>query len=111
MTTDVIHQDDIGVWFDLTVTYPDGCRPVNISDATDLKVIILVPPTEEDSGDEIRLEHPAELSADGSDGRVTYISQDGDLPRSGNYKIQVVVTTPEGVWHSEIVKFKVKGNL
>ena len=105
-----IHLDDVGTIFEVTIIDPITNRPLNISDATETLIYLLRPAIDENTPEE-RLDKTAVFTADGSDGRIQYASVAGDLTPAGRWKIQARVTTPNGVWHSQILKFKVEENL
>jgi len=105
-----IHKDDIGTIFEVTIIDPITNRPLNIADATETLIYILKPAVDEETPP-VRLDKTATFTSDGSDGRIEYASIAGDLDIAGRYQIQARVTTPDGVWHSQILKFKVEDNL
>ncbi len=105
-----IHVDDVGTVMEVTIIDPETDREMDISDATETLIYILKPPVDEDT-DPVRLDKTASFVEDGSDGKIKYTTIAGDLDLSGTYKIQARVTTPDGVWYSQIQKFKVKRNL
>lgn len=53
----------------------------------------------------------ASFVTDGSDGKIYYTVQDGDIDEPGTWQMQVVVTASSYVLRSNIVKFKVFRNL
>jgi hypothetical protein len=57
------------------------------------------------------VEKTAVFSTDGSDGKIRYITVDGDLDAIGKWKIQARVVMPTGSWSSNLSSFKVYGNL
>ncbi|HIF54732.1 MAG TPA: hypothetical protein EYF94_02675 [Porticoccaceae bacterium] len=107
-----IHDGDVGTEFIVTIT---ECiagieTPVDISTSITRKIIWLNP-------DGVKTEYTAAYTlpasggvGNGTDGQISYFTTLGDLV-TGSYKIQVKVTTPEGIWSSEIDRFKVKANL
>lgn len=48
---------------------------------------------------------------DGSDGRVRYVFQNGELDTTGRWQFQVNVVFPDGAWSSNIGSFSVLSNL
>ena len=51
------------------------------------------------------------LVGDGTDGKMMYITQEGDLKVDGKWLIQGHVETPAGKWHTDIKEFYVHQNL
>lgn len=105
-----IHVGDIGTTLEITIIDPVTKRPLNIQDATEVMVFLQPPPVDEETPSD-RLDKVGSLVSDGRDGRVKYVTILGDLSLKGTWQLQVRVTTPDGVWHSQIIKFKVEGNL
>ena len=108
-----IHENDVGTEFIVTITHcVNGVEvPLPIPTAT-LKEIVFI----KSGGDKVTFTADWTLgisggAGDGTDGQISYFSQEGDLTPTGTYKIQGVVTTPSGKWYSAIDKFKVKSNL
>lgn len=108
-----IHQDDLGTEFIVTIVecVNNVETPVDISTATAKEIIFIKP-------DSTKITATAEFTTpasggagDGTDGKISYFTTTGDLSLTGTYKIQGIVTTPAGKWHSTISKFKVVGNL
>lgn len=97
-----IHVGDIGT--QLILTIKDDGAVVDIGDATTLQVIIKKP-------DGIAYPKAGTLLTDGSDGKIQYISLDGDFNAAGNYKIQGKVIMPSGTYYTSISDFKVYCNL
>ena len=102
-----IHVNDVGTQFLVTVVDADE-NPMNISTAITKEVIFKKP-----SG--ALVTHPATFYNDGSDGKIYYVSQDGDLDEIGAWKIQChVITSDNGQtanWHTNFSAFKVHRNL
>lgn len=93
---------DIGTAIRLTLL--DGATPVNISSAT-IKQIIFQKP------DGTRVEKTATFLTNGSDGKLQYLTQAGDLDQTGTWKVQGYVAMPQWTGKTEIAKFKVVSNL
>lgn len=99
-----IHLNDIGTIFEITLYDCEIILP-DLPDATSL-IIKFQKPDKKTTVDQ-----PAEFKTDGTDGIVQYTTLNGDLDKTGNWKIQAFVITPSGSWHSDIGKFKVYSNL
>lgn len=97
-----IHVNDIGTAFEITLE--DCGIVVDISGAITLEYIFIDP-----AG--VRTTKTAALLTDGTDGKVVYATQSGDLHTAGIWKIQVKVELPTGTWNSNIEKFRVHSNL
>lgn len=98
-----IHQNDIGTT--LLVTICDcSNNAIDISTA-DTKQIVLKKP----SGS--TLTKTATFITDGSDGKIQYVVQSGDMDEVGTWKVQGVVTIGAYTWHSNFESFKVYRNL
>lgn len=98
-----IHQNDIGTT--LLVTICDcSNNAIDISSA-DTKQIILKKP----SGS--TLTKTAVFTTDGSDGKIQYVIESGDVDEVGTWKIQGKVVIGSYEWHSNFESFKVYRNL
>jgi hypothetical protein len=97
-----IHEDDVGLWFIVTVMDADGI--VDMSQATVIKFRFQKP-----DGSLIVVD--AKLLHDGTDGQVVYVTQPGDFDQPGTWKHQLYAEIgPDQKW-SNIVKFKIYPNL
>ena len=103
MSAPQIHTDDWGTMFEVTVVDQDG-DVADISGAT-AKVFRFKDP----SGNTV--DKGADFVTDGSDGKIKYVTQDGDIDEVGDWKLQAIVTLPSGEWFSEILAFPVLQNL
>lgn len=101
MSCDEIHVNNSGVQLKITVS--DCGSVVNVSGATNT-IAIRKP-------DGTLNEYSASLLTDGTDGVIYYTTVAGDLDIPGTYKIQAIVQTSEGVYHSEKGSFRVKCNV
>jgi hypothetical protein len=99
-----LHVGDDGTVVEFTMYREDGTTVLPLGDATELRVDIIRP-------DQTLINGVAELTTDGSDGKLFYVIVDGDLNQAGPYKFQPVVTKPDGHWHGDVRKEKVKGNV
>lgn len=102
MAANEIHLNDIGVQF--LVTLKDGDDVIDISSATTKQILLLKPSLE-------LLTKSATLYTDGTDGKLYYISESGDLNELGTWKLQCKVTIGTYTWHSDLISFKVHRNI
>jgi len=97
-----IHVGDIGT--QLIMTVKDDGEVVDISGASSLVIILKKP-------DGQSYTKTGTLYTNGTDGKMYYVSVDGDFNAAGNYKIQAIVTLPNGTFYSSISTFKVYCNV
>jgi hypothetical protein len=97
-----IHVNDIGTVFEITLV--DCDTPVNISAATETTILFSKP-------DGTVVEQTAVFTTNGADGKIRYVTVDGDLDVDGKWKLQARVVMPSGAWSSNISGFTVKPNL
>ena len=102
MPANVIHQNDIGTAF--VVTIQDGDAAVDVSSASTKKIIFKKP-----SG--TKLTYDAGFVTDGSDGKIKYNAVADDLDEIGTYKLQSYVIISDGTFYTDITSFKVYRNL
>jgi hypothetical protein len=98
-----IQEGDIGT--KLLVTVTDCGTVVDISTATTLAIYIRKP-------DGTILSRTGTLETDGTDGKMYYITQAGDLDVAGSYKIQGRVIFQSGAsYYTSKATFRVECNL
>jgi hypothetical protein len=97
-----IHVNDIGT--DFRVTIVDNNTAVDISSATSKTITFQKP-------NGVSVEKTATFVTDGSDGKIRYITVDGDLDDGGTWKIQGKVVTPAGSWNTDVESFRVYDNV
>ena len=98
-----IRQNDIGT--EIQVCLEDcGGNVLDISAATTKQIIFKKP-----SGS--LLTKTASFLTNGSDGKLSYISQDGDFDEIGTWKIQASIKIDSKIWKSSFKSFKVHRNL
>ena len=102
MAANEIHKGDIGTQF--TVTVPDGTTVVDISTASTKQLIFKKP------GGTI-LTKSTSFVTDGTDGKMQYVSVDGDLSDDGVWKMQGKVIIGGNTFSTDITSFKVYRNL
>jgi len=103
MTVGEIHLGDVGTVLIHTVKDQDEAI-VDISTANELKIVFNRP------DGTVSVETGA-LTTDGTDGKMEYTTESGDLSQEGNWTRQGKVTFGSSVWYSDIIKFKVYVNL
>jgi hypothetical protein len=97
-----IHVNDVGT--QLIITIKDDGVVVDISAASLLQIILKKP-------DGKSYTKTGTFYTNGTDGKMTYTSIDGDFNVPGNYKIQGKVTLAGGTYYSSISDFQVYCNL
>jgi len=102
--TQLAQVDDIGVVLLIQMLKQSDGTPLDISTASDLKIIYSWP-------DGTRFTKDALIYTDGLDGKLYYITEDGDLPLAGFYSIQGKVTVDSGVLYGEVNQFNVLDNV
>ena len=102
MAANEIHKGDIGPQF--TVTVQDGTTVVDISTASTKQLIFKKP------GGTI-LTKSTSFVTDGTDGKMQYVSVDGDLSDDGVWKMQGKVIIGGNTFSTDITSFKVYRNL
>lgn len=100
---DDIRVGDIGTPIIVTLVDETGAA-VDVSGATEM-VILLQPP------DKTLIEKTAEHVTDGTDGKIQYVTIDGDLSQPKKWLMQARVTLPTGTWSSSTTSFTVLPNL
>lgn len=88
----------------LIVTASNNDKPIDLSDAISLLIYIKKP-------NGTLLEKQAALLTNGLDGKIYYITQQGDLDISGIYKIQGKILADGAMYYTDIVNFSVFCNL
>lgn len=97
-----IHNGDIGTIFEVTVY--DGNSVVDVSGALTLQLIFGKP-----SGN--TMTKNATLVTDGTDGKIQYITVNGDIDEDGYWTLQAYIRLAAGNWRSNIADFRVYENL
>lgn len=98
-----LHANDIGTAIIITINNQNNV-PVNLSSFTNIILVIK-------RSDGSFVEKTCFFVTDGTDGKVQYITVDGDFTVVGNYKFQVRCVSPGGIWHSNILTSKVYPNV
>lgn len=102
MVKNEIHVGDTGTVFEITIK--DDMSVVDVSGATTKQIFFLKP-------DETVLTKTAAYVTDGSDGKIKYISLADDFDAEGAWGIQAYFVLASGSWKTDIIKFRVYGNL
>jgi len=97
-----IHVNDIGTTLECTIK--DNGVIVDLSSATSLRVILKSP-------DNRKLNKQAVITnPPGTDGKMEYVTIDGDLESDGDWELQGIVEIG-GRWHTDTKIFTVAKNL
>lgn len=99
-----IRVGDIGTIFRVTIIDCDTGLPIDVSAATTLTIKFLLP-------DLSVLEKSAVFTTAGVDGKIQYVTIDGDLSQPGRWKIQGFVVDSGYSNHSVVEEFNVLSNL
>jgi len=94
------HVGDIGTPFTITVHKTDGISILDVSSTTARNIIFTKP-------NGIKLVKSADLATDGTDGKILYKIQSGDIDVSGTWKIRGQVTFVNGNWFTDELSFTV----
>jgi hypothetical protein len=94
-----IHVNDVGTALVVTITDETGAA-VNVAAATNIKVYLTKP-------DGTVLTKTGVLDDDGTDGKIKYVTQAGDLSVKGAWKIQAAVTLGSASWSTRQAAFQV----
>lgn len=97
-----IHLNDVGTILEITL-YDNG-SVVDISSATTKQFLFRKP-------DEVVLTKTAVFTTNGTDGKLRYTTQSGDIDTEGYWEFQAYIVTPSGSWSSEVVSFAVLPNI
>lgn len=97
-----IHVGDVGTVFRATIR--DDAGIVDLGAASSLKFVFRKP-----SG--VVVEKDAQVTTSGADGQMEYIAEADLLDQEGVWRLQGVVATGAGEWHSEQEAFRVYPNL
>jgi hypothetical protein len=99
-----IHLNDVGTSFRGTAKrYEDG-TVLDVSTANELIFRFVKP-----QGDII--DRNVSFVTNGIDGKIEYITIDGDLDQMGRWSIQLIIQFSNSKWHSDIHTFLVGRNL
>lgn len=98
---DKIRKLDAGVQILVTIYSPDG-EVVDVSTAT------LIAFKFDKPQDSTVLETTGSFYTDGSDGKVYYTTQTGEMDQVGIWKYQVYITMGGGILHTRQEKFRVE---
>jgi len=100
-----IRYGDVGAQFNFTITKADGSVEEGLATATSKTVIFTKP-----NGTSITKD--LSLTTDGTDGKVYYVTVEGDLDVVGIWRLQVAFTLSGGNhFKTNIRTFKVHANL
>ena len=100
--TGQVFVNDIGTVFRATIKEDDVVVPV---DSATTQQFIFQPP------DGVSFTRITVFTTDGTDGKIEYVTVNGDLSVGGQWKIQAYLVLSAWTGHSEIVQFKVYDKL
>lgn len=103
MSRGEIHIGDVNTIIERTVKDQNGSI-VDLSSVTVKKFVLTKP-------DRTKVEWDAAFTTDGTDGKIRYVIDVGDLDLSGDWKLQVYLEFPVGIKWSDITHFTVYANL
>ncbi len=95
---------DVGTALTAQVVKQSDGTPLDISDATELDIVIGYP-------DGTKATKAASIVTDGLDGKLYYVTVDGDLPMSGIYSIQAKVLIGADLFYGMVQQFDVDDNI
>ena len=98
-----IHENDIGTSFEVTLLDAND-QPVDVTSQLSMQMSFFSPTT-------VRKDKVPTFVNDGSDGKIKYVTVNGDLDVSGPWRLQVQVELVTGTWSSNIHRFTVHENL
>ena len=98
-----MQENDYGTPLNLVIKEKN--KPLDISGATKLEIIFDRPLS---NG---KTTHDIDFTSDGTDGKLIYYVEDGLLDTPGKWKVQVVLTFPNGRWSTDIGVFSVEESL
>lgn len=101
-----LHYNDIGTVIMTTINdcVSGTSSPLDVSSAVSVSLVFQSP-----SG--VSSTKTAVFNTDGSDGKIKYITQDGDLNEVGAWRMQAIVSFATSSFRSNVKTFKVYENL
>ena len=99
-----IHIGDVGTRFLFTIQDCDSAEPVDVSASSSIEIVYK-------KANGSTLVAAGAFLTDGTDGKVYYDTEAGDIDSVGYWKVQGKVTFPTGLFYSDIHKFQVYANL
>lgn len=97
------HVGDIGTQFILEIR-DELDAIVDLSTASSLQMVFK-------NQTDAKVTKTATLYTDGKDGKIKYVTINGDLNRPGQWQIQAQVVIADATWSSDIGSFRVAANL
>ena len=111
---DEIFLNDVGTSLEFLIKECNNNDPdnpveelVNISFTTDMVLTFLKP----DSTTLVVTNPQVKFLTDGTDSLIHYLTEVGDLDIAGNWKAQLRITMPTGIWYTSKISFKVLEHL
>jgi hypothetical protein len=103
MSTVDLHVGDIGT--PLRFTIKENNVPVDLSTDCQWKILHL------EKKDKTVVDFPMYFVTDGVDGKVEYVTQEGDIDQKGKWKAQIFIGMTSGSWHTSIATLEVEDNI
>ncbi len=97
-----IHVGDVGTLIQVTVLRSSG-SPFDVS-AMDIRQFIFKSPTS-------HFHRTAAMTSDGSDGKLEYLLQAGDIDINGKWKLEVFLGGTSGSWTCDVINMPVSKNV
>lgn len=98
-----IHVGDFGSNFVVEVLNQNNV-PINLATATSITLRLQSPEKEV-------TDYGAGLLTDGTDGKLVYELEEGDIDVAGEWFYQAIIVYTVGTWHTNIVPFTVYDNI
>lgn len=103
-TSKTFQLNDIGSPIGVTIYRADGTLESQLGSATIMQIILENP-------SEVSVTKTAVLVTDGSDGKMQYVTVDGDLDEVGTWNYHGYVVIGSGKWYTTVKTFEVRANL
>jgi len=104
MTDTIIHVGDVGTIIRLTVTEQDKVTPIDVSTATTKTFYFRKP-------DGTKINKTAVFNTDGVDGKLKYVTVEGDIDMARTWQVQAYVEIGAAKYYSAKTTFTVQSNL
>lgn len=102
-----MHVGDWGTTFEMTIMRRDTNKPLSLA-GTETRLFLFQPPGE---GAESFVKTATISNGTGTDGKLKYIFEEGDIEVPGDWEVQALVLGPDGQWHTDITTFTVGENI
>jgi hypothetical protein len=102
-----MHVGDWGTTFIMTVNNRSTNKALSLQ-GTLTRVLLFQSPQD---GTETLAVSADIATPPGTDGKLKYVFQEGDIDFPGTWQVQGLVQTPDGQWHTDIETFEVGENI